>query len=72
MVQAGCDTPQAVAEAVHAAQPFLKCHRPLHAGTHQLAARLGILTVARGTFNVCPAASQPIQRDTVGGRVEGG
>ena len=72
VVQAWLHTAQAVAEAVHTAQAFLKRHGALHAGTHQLAAGLGILPVARGALNVGPATGQTIQRNTVCRWVERG
>ncbi len=72
MVQARLHATQAVAEAVHTAQAFLKSHGALHAGTHQLAARFGILAVARGALNVGPASGQAIQRNPIGWGVEGG
>ena len=72
VMQARVHAAQAVAQAVHAAQPFLKSHGSLHAGAHQLAARLAVLAVAGGTLYVGPAPGQPIECNAISGRVEGG
>ena len=71
VVQTRVHTSQAVTEAVHAAQAFLKCHGALHACAHQLAPRICVIAIARGAFNMCPTASQAIKGYAVGWWVEG-
>jgi hypothetical protein len=72
VVQARVHAAQAVAQAVHAAQALLEGHRALHAGAHHLPAGVAVVAVARGAFDVRPAAGQAVQRDAVGRRVDGG
>ena len=71
MVQARVDAAQAVTQAVHAAQTFLKGHGALHAGAHHVPARFAVLAVGGGAFNMAPATRQTVQANAVGRRVDG-
>ena len=72
MVQARIGAAQAVAQRMHAAQALLERHRALHRSAHHVQARLAVAAVAGGTFDVQPGALQAIERDAIGGRIEGG
>ncbi|MCY1356613.1 hypothetical protein D9M68_602120 [compost metagenome] len=57
---------------MHAAQALLEGHRALHRCAHHVQPRIAVPAVAGGALDMGPAALQAVQRDAVGGRVEGG
>ena len=67
----GFTAAQAVAQRMHGAQPFWKAMAPCHAGAHHVQARLAVAAVARGLLDGGPASREAVERDAVGGRVEG-
>ena len=66
MVEPGIDTPQTVAERMHATQSLLKCQSTLHRGTHHLQTGLPICAIRCSAGNVGPATLQPVKRDAPG------